>query len=362
MPESFHYFKNMVESTIFLENLLEKWERDMKFIEKIMDAFNMENWNTENNNVFRDIKEHNDFEYEKRTILNVFRSKIESVNSLLEIAENTNDREKFYNYINEIKIIFSEFSKEEIKTGNVVLSNRDDTKSAYEKYNDNIKKQKENNLHITYEDIELYDKKPFDLSGRLISDEHFTAMELAGNNLSIAYKCLQEINRLLLMHKDLYEETEFPKVINTEYMFNRKLPISHLRCIPYTATMRKSKYPLCLWLSNVGDYGTEYIYAIYFDREGNIGQCELSLHGSDGIGISYETKIRRGEGGLYILRINKTLYSPPYGTTTIYHHRDSISANEKPKIKSEYNLERYARECNAYIMREERKEQNNNSK
>lgn len=126
--------------------------------------------------------------------------------------------------------------------------------------------------------------------------------------------------------------------------------------------MRKSKCPLCLWLSNVGDYGTEYIYAIYFDRNGNIGQCELSLHGSDGIGISYETKIRRNEDGIYILRISKTLYSPPYGTTTIYHCKDD-ERNPKPKPKrmSDYEIERYAKECNAYAIREERKEQANNS-
>ena len=256
------------------------------------------------------------------------------------------------NCINEIKLLFSDFSESE--KGNITEDKND---STYEKYYESLKKQKESNLNIEYKEVRAYDMKPFDLKEKFISDGNFTAIELSEDNLSTAYKCLEEINHMLLLHKYLYENAEFPEKINTEYILNQKLPISHLRLMPYTATMRKSKYPLCLWLSNFGEYGVEYIYAIYFDKDGNIGQCELSLHGSEGIGISYETKVRRNENGLYILRISKTLYSPPYGTTTIYHHRDEV----RPKIDNEYDLERYARECNAYVVREERKEQNSNS-
>lgn len=182
--------------------------------------------------------------------------------------------------------------------------------------------------------------------------------------MEISYKYLKEINDLLYPYKYLYKNADFPDKISTEYAINGKLPLSHLRLMPYTATMRRSKYPLGLWLSSGGYYGTEYTYVIYFSKEGEIGQCELSLHGSDGIGISYETKIRRGEKGLYILRISETLYSPPYGTTTLYHYKDDVQRSKQTTIRNhpktnnmnKYDIERYARECNAYIVREERKE------
>lgn len=317
----------------------------MTFMRKIIDILNMDNWDTEDN-VQKTLETN-----EKEKILSFLQSKIESANRLIDIARNTNNKDEFDKYVNEIKLLFSEFQTE----------NKTQAKNSYDKYYDNINKQKENNLHITYEDVKIYDKKPFDLGRKFISDEHFTAIELSDNNLKIAYNYLEEINKLLLPYKYLYKDAEFPNKISVEYILNRKLPVSHLRLIPYTATKRKSKYPLGLWLSNSGDYGTEYIYVIYFDKNGKIGQCELSLHGADGIGISYETKIRRNESGLYILRISKTLYSPPYGTTTIYHHKNSVSTSNKPNINNEYDLERYARECNSYIIREERKEKEGNN-
>lgn len=331
----------------------------MTFMRKFLEVLKIENPESESKEILPVESDKNEFEREKEQILSNFRSKIKSANRLIDAAQISDDKEKFYNYINEIRLAFSEFAKNDTQKKTALPSNKHEEKNAYDKYYENINKQKENNLHITYEDVKVYDKKPFDLSGKFISDKHFTAIEISGDNLKIAYKCLDEINHMLLLHKYLYEDAELPEKINTEYILNRKLPVSHLRLIPYTATMRKSKYPLCLWLSNTGEYGTEYIYAIYFNKEGNIGQCELSLHGSEGIGISYETKIRRNDDGLYILRISKTLYSPPYGTTTIYHHMDSDSANREPKINSNYDLERYARECNAYVVCEERKEQNN---
>jgi len=281
----------------------------MTFMRKFLDMLNMENWDTENIN--EELPESNEIERER--ILSFLQSKIDTARKMIEEAKNANNKTEFEKYINEITNLFSEFSNSEPKEEHPKENN------PYDKYYENIRKQRERNLNISYDDIKAYDMEPFDLKGKFISDGIFTAIELSGKNLDIAYGLLNKINLLLYPHEKLYEDVNFPERINTKYELNQKLPISHLRLIPYTATMRKSKYPLCLWLSNVGYYGTEYIYAIYFDRNGNIGQCELSLHGSDGIGISYETKVRRNEDRLYILRISKTLYSPPYGTTTIYH-------------------------------------------
>lgn len=243
----------------------------------------------------------------EKQILDLFQSKINNANNLLQVARKATTKEEVHRCINEIERLFAEFRESE---------------TAYGKQYENRQIQKENNLKITYDDVKIYDKSPFDLNKHFISDNHFTGIELSGSNLEVAYGFLKEINNLLFPHKQLYEDTVFPNKISTEYMYDRKLPVSHLRLIPYTATMRKSKYPLCLWLSNSGEYGTEYIYALYFDKEGKIGQGELSLHGINGMGISYETKVRRNENGLYILRISKTLYSPPYGTTTIYHYKE----------------------------------------
>lgn len=245
-------------------------------------------------------------EEKEKQILDSFQEKIDNANNLIGMARKATTKEEISKYISDIEKLFSEFREP----------------TAYDKYYNNLKKQRENNLTISYEDVKMYDSKPFNIKGNFISDGSFTAIELSGGNLEKAYAYLREINDLLIPHKCLYEDTVFPDKINTEHMFGKELPISHLRLIPYTATRRKSKYPLCLWLSNSGDYGTEYIYVLYFDKEGNLGQGELSLHGIDGIGISYETKVRRNENGLYILRISKTLYSPPYGTTTIYHSKD----------------------------------------
>ena len=61
---------------------------------------------------------------------------------------------------------------------------------------------------------------------------------------------------------------------------------------------------------------------IYFNQRGEIEKCDLSLHGSNGARFSYESKIRRNENGLYVMRINKTLYVEPYGTKIIYHYKD----------------------------------------
>ncbi|MCI8993073.1 MAG: hypothetical protein HFG80_10220 [Eubacterium sp.] len=77
---------------------------------------------------------------------------------------------------------------------------------------------------------------------------------------------------------------------------------------------------------------------------GKIGKCNLSLHGSNGAKLSYESKIRRNENGLYVMRINiqnkKTL---------------KIYQNLRQNM-SQYDIEQFANECNAYMIREERKE------
>lgn len=331
----------------------------MTFMRKFLDILNMENGTTEEN-IMKESPESN----EREQILSFLQAKIDSASKLIETAKSISDQIEFDKCVTEIKTLFSEFSQAEQEKKH---PSEDKGNTPYDKYYENIKKQRESNLNISYEDINVYDMKPFDLKEKFISDGNFTAIELSGENLDIAYGCLNKINRLLYPHEKLYEDINFPEKINTEYELNQKLPISHLRLMPYTATMRKSKYPLCLWLSNFGYYGTEYIYAIYYDRNGNIGLCELSLHGSDGVGISYETKIRRNDNGLYILRISKTIYSPPYGTATIYHCGDNentsksakVKSNIRPKSKriSKYDIEQYAKECNAYTMREDRKEQ-----
>ena len=215
-----------------------------------------------------------------------------------------------------------------------------------EKYNNNdyyarIAMQKENNLKITYDDVECYDLRPFDLNKSFISDGHFTAIELEGDNLEKAYKYLQVVHDILMPFKHLFENAIFPNKIGTGYDFGDSkdhLSTSHLRLQPYTATMKENKYPFYLWLSFFGYYGTEYIYMIYFNKDGEIGKADLNLHGSNGARLSYESKIRRNENGLYVMRINKTLYVEPYGTKIIYHYQDdkdfqntqslSISKNE----------------------------------
>lgn len=247
-------------------------------------------------------------------------------------------------------------------------SNETESNKKYNDYYKNIAKQKENNIHISYDDVKYFDLKPFDLNKSFISDGNFTAIELEGENLDKAYRYLQVVHDTLMPFRRLFENAVFPSKIGTNYMFGDSdghLPVSHLRLIPYTATMKESKYPLHLWLSYLGNNGTEYLYSIYFDKNGEIGKCDLSLHGSNGARLSYESKIRRNKSGLYVMRIDKTLYIEPYGTKTLYHCKDGGNFSEKyskTKYMSEYDIERYAIECNAYVVHEERNEQQERSK
>lgn len=257
--------------------------------------------------------------------------------------------------------------------------------NACNSYYKNISKQKENNLKIEYEDVKHYDLRPFDLDKPFISDGHFTAIELEGENLDKAYRYLRNINEILAPFKYLFKSAVFPDKIGTDYwIWNPKnhLPISHLRLSPYTATRRNNKYPCWLWLSHCNDCGAEYIYMIYFNQNGEIGKADLSLHGSSGARLSYESKIRRNENGLYVMRINKTLYVEPYGTKILYHYEDDPNfakpekcahietkgneKNQESKNKkhtrkesrmNKYDLERYAIMCNAHMEHEEEMKQ-----
>ncbi len=209
---------------------------------------------------------------------------------------------------------------------NKIIEVKDNSKKYnHDDYYARIEKQKENNLQLTYIDVECYDLRPFDLNKPFISDGNFTAIELTGNNLEKAYYYLHEIHKLLLPFKHLFENAIFPEKIGTNYAFHDpkcNLPVSYLRLTPYTATMKESKYPFYLYLSYYSDYGFDYCYLIYFEQGGSIGKADLHLHGFKGARLSYETKIRKNESGLYIMRISKTIYVEPYGTKIIYHYQD----------------------------------------
>lgn len=241
-----------------------------------------------------------------------------------------------------------ESTREMEKAEEISVSEGKEEKSsnAYNKYYENITKQKENNLQITYEDVGCYDLRPFELNKPFISDGHFVAIELEGRNLEKAYEYLRIVHSILEPYKYLFENAVFPNQIGLDYwIWNPEdhLPISHLRLSPYTATMKNNKYPFCLWLSHCNDCGAEYIYMIYFNQDGEIGKADLNLHGFGGARLSYESKIRRNEKGLYVMRINKTLYVEPYGTKIVYHYKDDVQKTEteeiKPKVKEKSEMQ-----------------------
>lgn len=254
------------------------------------------------------------------------------------------------------------------KENNSAISNVPKQNDYYAK----LDQQKKNNLRISYKDVEQYNMKPFDLNKPFISDGDFTAIALEGNNLEKAYLYLEEIHKILFPLKNLYENAIFPTKIGVDYAFRDpkcSLPVSYLHLTPYTATMKESKYPFFLCLSYFSDYGFDYYYLIYFDQIGIIGKCDLHLHGSNGARLSYETKIRRNERGLYVKTIRKTLYVEPYGTKIIYDVENAEKIEKSVPIRnpernkkqkknySKYDVERYAAQCNAFVVREERREQ-----
>lgn len=337
----------------------------MSFVSKILDAFKLESKkeikNTEDSIAETDnIEKNNEANEDEVELLEIY-SKIDKAKQLSKIMNVTIDKREFINSLVELKQILNELikyeekyefdpapskdleylksvEKEQIELLEKRIAEKEkesikvsapaadsNIKYNHNNYYERIAKQKENNLQITYEDVECYDLRPFDLNKPFISDGHFTAIELEGENLEKAYGYLQMVHNILMPFKNLFESAIFPEKISTGYDFGDSkdhLPTSHLRLQPYTATKKENKYPFYLWLSFFGYYGTEYIYMIYFNQEGEIGKADLNLHGSNGARLSYESKIRRNENGLYAMRINKTLYVESYGTKTIYHYKD----------------------------------------
>lgn len=336
----------------------------MSFISKILDTLKMESTR--------------EMENKKEMSLSEALVEISRANKLAGIANKTTDREEFYNSIAEIEDILTELSKHEHKFGfsyppsaNLrdlrrgmdkqieLLEKRIEEKeniqsptekktslTTYNGYYENIVNKKENNLQITYEDVEYYDLRPFELNKPFISDGHFMAIELEGRNLEKAYEYLHIVHGILEPYKHFFENADFPNQIGLDYwIWNPEdhLPISHLRLSPYTATMKNNKYPFWLWLSHCNDCGAEYIYMIYFNQDGEIGKADLNLYGSNGARLSYESKIRRNENGLYVMRINKTLYVESYGTKILYHYQDDVQKTEteeiKPEVKEELEMQ-----------------------
>ena len=178
--------------------------------------------------------------------------------------------------------------------------------------------KKDINLAIIYQDITEYDMKPFDLKQPLISDGNFVCIELNGENLNKAYTYLRNANNFISPFSQYFENAILPTQITTDYIFDGKLPVSHLRLTPYTSTKKKCKYPFYLWLQYFGDYGYEYLYRLYFGQDGEIKKCDLSFHGKPDERASYQIQVRNDGAQNYVRRIDKTLYKEPYGTHILY--------------------------------------------
>lgn len=218
----------------------------------------------------------------------------------------------------------------------------------YAEYYNRINQEKLNNLNISYRDVEKYDMKPFDLNKTFITDGNFTAIELEGRNLDIAYQTLQFVNKMLIPYQKYYSKP-LPSKITTDYLFGRKLPHSHLRLNPYTYSHEDNESPLLLWIAYSGYYGNEYLYRIYFDRNGEIGNCDLQFY-------NYTVQIRKNDGNLYVKKISETLNQPPYGTRALYISGQKAMTKEKAPQKkkmSKSDLESFMVECNAKIAHEE---------
>lgn len=183
------------------------------------------------------------------------------------------------------------------------------------KVDDYYKRQEQmklNNLRISYNDVRIYDLKPFSLNKPFVKDEHFTCIELNSDNLKLAHKYLKEMEDILKPFKKLYKGVKFPKKISTNYMMNRKLPLSHLRLNPYTADMKANKYPMCLWLTYWNDNrGFDYTCTIEFEKDGTIGKCDFGID-------NYTAYIQKNQEGLFVKKIIKVLHEPPYGNQKIY--------------------------------------------
>lgn len=185
-----------------------------------------------------------------------------------------------------------------------------------EQYHKRKAEQKKNNLNITYQDISMYDRKPFDLNYPLISDGNFICIALANNNLDLAYHYLHVANTLLKPFHKYYQNSVLPNNLHTDYVLGNKLPTSHLRLTPYTATMRKCKYPFYLWLQDFTTYGYVFLYRLYFNQKGEWTKGDLTFHGDHY--TTYQIQIRNDGTENYVRRIDRTLYKEPYGTEILY--------------------------------------------
>lgn len=177
--------------------------------------------------------------------------------------------------------------------------------------------KKENNLNITYQDVAIYDMNPFDLKSPFISDGNFVCIALSDHNLDLAYNYLHAANNLIKPFQKYYKDSILPDRLRTDTVYNRELPVSHLRLTPYTSTMRKCKYPFYLWLQDFDNHGYVYLYKLYFDQNGDWKKGDLSFNSNNST-ISYQFQIRNDRNENYVRRIDKTLYREPYGTTTLY--------------------------------------------
>lgn len=231
--------------------------------------------------------------------------------------------------------------------------NNSDFSNEYNEYYKRIYDEKENNINISYNDVTKYDKKPFDLNKEFITDGNFTVIELDGENLKIAYETLNFINNIIIPYKNYYS-VSLPNQITLEYLYSRKLPHSHLRLRPYTYSMSDNEFPILLWISYSGYYGNEYLYQIYFDKDGEIGYCDLQI-------FNYTIQIRKDENGLYVRKISVTLKKPPYGTKTLFIKKKNTNKKNENKIKnkkmSKNEIEMFMVECNAKIAHDEEMEQ-----
>lgn len=185
-----------------------------------------------------------------------------------------------------------------------------------EQYYKREARKKENNLNITYQDVAIYDMKPFDLKHQFIY-EHFTCICLDTYNLDKAYEYLHNANALIKPFYKYFKGTLLPNKIDTNPAIGSNLPVSHLRLTPYTSTMRKCKYPFYLWLSSHGNHGDFYLYKLYFDQNGDFKKGDLSFTSKNAT-VSYQIQIRNDGNENYVRRIDKTLYIEPYGTTILY--------------------------------------------
>ena len=127
-------------------NNLEKREKKMSFMQKILDALNVDNWKAESSNSKSIVVTEDEFTIEKEQTIASLQAKIDTASELISAARNIDDKEEFYKRINEIKLLFSEFQKPGIRE-------KSQTDNAYDKYYENIQKQRENNLRIKYDDM-----------------------------------------------------------------------------------------------------------------------------------------------------------------------------------------------------------------